>query len=45
MRAGKSVLYWHVNVPIARVMIFAVFLRNVLSAVLIRTKMESAKVL
>ena len=40
-----NVLPWLVNVPIARVTISAVFQRNVLSAVLIQTKMESAKVL
>ena len=40
-----NVLLWPVNVLIARVTIFAVFQRNVLSAVLIQTKMESVKVL
>ena len=40
-----NVLPWRVNVLIARVTIFAVFQRNVLSAVLIQTKMESVKVL
>ena len=40
-----NVLPWPVNVLIARVTIFAVFQRNVLSAVLIQTKMASVKVL